>query len=63
MVHRNYGPRTPDLLEGFLVGTVWGMPVPSNILVFILPQTYMSVYYYDDSSLVEFFPGYESITT
>ena len=30
---------------------------------FIIPQACMSVYYYDNSGLVEWLPGYESITT
>ena len=40
-----------------------GMPVPSNVLVFILPQTCMSVYYCDNNALIKGLPGYEGITT
>ena len=55
--------RTPGLWERVWVGTAWGMPVPSNVLVFTLPQICMSVYYYDNSGLVEELHGYQGRTT
>ena len=53
----------PGLWGRFGFGTAWGIPVPSKVLVFILPQTFMSVYYYDNSSLVEGLPGCEGRNT
>ena len=39
------------------------MPIPSNILLFILLQICLSVYYYDDNGVVEGLSGYEGIAT
>ena len=46
-----------------MVGTARGMPVPSHVLNFGVPQICMSVYYCDNSGIVEKLCGYESVST
>ena len=46
-----------------MVGTARGMPLPSNVTAVILPQTCMSVYYCDNSGMVEQLFGYKDVTT
>ena len=39
------------------------MPVLSNVLVLIIPQAFMHIYYYGNSGLVEALTGYEGRTS
>ena len=38
------------------------MPIQSNVLAFVLPHTCMSVYYCDNSGMVEQLCGYEGVS-
>ena len=62
-LHQKLLTHTLSLWERFSAYTDWGTPIPSKVLVFILPKTCMNAYYHDNSVLVKILPGYEGRTS